>query len=402
MNLRRREIAELVRETTILRAALRDVVRDAPAAARDGFVRAMVGKATNTNEVELRREFLRLLALVRLPAARECVASVLAKHTDPVARADAATALSEAGTEPEVEEALVPALSDGFEIVQTAAVRSLFQVGGKAAVEALIAAIPRETGRIQGDVIAALRRLTGVNFHDNVALWREWWDRTKDGFRRSELGVHRPTAERRGDRERERRAGTHFYGIQTPSEALVYLIDVSGSMAEPAAPEGVTGSGARDETKLDRAKRELSRSIGALPSGVRVNVIAYADQLHPFSGAPVVLDDASRRSILGWVRTLSAKGETNLFDALESTLLSARGERGRPGKEMPVDTVFVLTDGLPTAGKVQDAEILASEVARLNEVPRLVIHTIGIGPGHAAGLLRRIAEESFGDYVAAR
>jgi Mg-chelatase subunit ChlD len=135
---------------------------------------------------------------------------------------------------------------------------------------------------------------------------------------------------------------------------------------------------------------------------MKINIIAYSNGLRPYHPRMVKLDDITRRGIIAWVKTLRAHGKTNIYDAVEMVLLEARGRRGRPSKAMIVDTVMLLTDGQPTAGKVQASDLICSEVARLNEQTRIVIHTVGIGPDHDARLLKRLSAESQGVYVRAR
>ena len=91
-----------------------------------------------------------------------------------------------------------------------------------------------------------------------------------------------------------------------------------------------------------------------------MNVVAYATDLAPYSPEMVKLTDGNRRAMIAWVRMLRADGKTNIFDALQFVFDEARGRRGRPSKAMIVDTILLLTDGLPTAGRVQDSELIAS------------------------------------------
>jgi hypothetical protein len=69
---------------------------------------------------------------------------------------------------------------------------------------------------------------------------------------------------------------------------------------------------------------------------------------------------------------------------------------------MIVDTVYLLTDGHPTAGRITDSRHLAAEVERLNELTGVVIHTVGVGRDHDSWLLRQLSETSNGIYIRAR
>ena len=61
-----------------------------------------------------------------------------------------------------------------------------------------------------------------------------------------------------------------------------------------------------------------------------------------------------------------------------------------------VDTVYLLSDGEPSAGEVINAEDIADEILRWNRLRQIVIHTIGFGID--SQLLQRLADESGGIY----
>ena len=66
-------------------------------------------------------------------------------------------------------------------------------------------------------------------------------------------------------------------------------------------------------------------------------------------------------------------------------------------EDMKVDTIYLLSDGYPSAGPITDIHQLADEVRLWNARRRIVIHAISIGSD--SELLKRLAEESGGTYV---
>jgi len=64
----------------------------------------------------------------------------------------------------------------------------------------------------------------------------------------------------------------------------------------------------------------------------------------------------------------------------------------------PLDTVFFLSDGRPSVGKLVDTNEIRKEVRRHNEVFRIVIHTIAIGEFQKE-FLQQLAEENGGVFV---
>lgn len=402
MSFRRRQIRDLFRECRVLRLGYKKSLDTVPAEERTKMVNALLRRARSSGSpYPVRRQLMKLLAVMPGDDTEAVLATILAKDRDPHVRSAAADALGDQGRI-ESEPVLVAGLKDKFAVVRAACIASLRVVGGKAAVDALIDRVPLEKGRLLQDVILVLRHLTGVTYHDNVVLWKEWWEGQRPSYKRPE-----GRGKRVDPRVRKRDLladgnGEGFYGLRFRSQALVYLIDVSGSMNERVRAAGTTGFGGDDETKLARAKRELVRSLTGLPSEMMVNVVAYSDGLRPYAPGMIKLDAKNRRGLIAWVKALRATGKTNIYDALEFVLDEARGRRGRPSREMIVDTVVLLTDGLPTAGRVQDSDLIASEVERMNDRTRVVVHTVGVGPDHDAELLKRLSVESQGVYVRAR
>ena len=92
---------------------------------------------------------------------------------------------------------------------------------------------------------------------------------------------------------------------------------------------------------------------------------------------------------LRYVDKLEANGGTNLFDALELAF-----------KDVDVDTIFVLSDGEPTAGSVRDPGSIRRLVASWNEQRQIRIHCIAIGG--TLKLLEALAADSGGEYMQVR
>ena len=90
-----------------------------------------------------------------------------------------------------------------------------------------------------------------------------------------------------------------------------------------------------------------------------------------------------------FARGLTARGATNVHDGLHRAF--ADGD---------VDTIFLLTDGQPSAGPVVDELALLAAVASWNVGRGIVIHTVAIGG--RSRLLERLAEQSGGEHTVAR
>ena len=72
----------------------------------------------------------------------------------------------------------------------------------------------------------------------------------------------------------------------------------------------------------------------------------------------------NKASARKFVEELKPEGATNIFDALVASMeIAAPPAKGR---EPGADTIFFMTDGQPTHGKVIDAHQILDEVTRRN------------------------------------
>jgi len=158
-----------------------------------------------------------------------------------------------------------------------------------------------------------------------------------------------------------------FFGIRAKGQLFVYVVDCSGSMI--------------DEDRLDRAKSELRRSVGALQSPQRFKVIFYNDRPVPMPGElPKAADYPSKAQLSQWMQLVEAEGPTDPRSSLSLALA------------LKPDAVFLLSDGAFPDGTVES-------IARLNS-KKVPIHCVDLADGAAGDGLRQIAGESGGQYVA--
>jgi hypothetical protein len=94
----------------------------------------------------------------------------------------------------------------------------------------------------------------------------------------------------------------------------------------------------------------------------------------------------TKKKALGAVKGLTPTGSTNIHDALEAAFA-----------DQEVDTIYLLSDGYPSAGKIRDPNLLADAVARWNRSRRIRIHTIAVGS--TSPMLQRLSSESGARHV---
>jgi hypothetical protein len=159
---------------------------------------------------------------------------------------------------------------------------------------------------------------------------------------------------------------TSFYGIRAKGQLFIYVVDCSGSMADGA--------------RLVRAKQEIRRSVMALRWPQKFQVIFYNDEAIPMPGGiPQSAELSAKSQMLNWFSLIEAEGDTDPRGAM------AQAIGLRP------DAIFLLSDGQFPKGSV--------EAIGKRNVKRIPIHCIDLAGGAAGDDLKRIAQESGGQYV---
>lgn len=159
---------------------------------------------------------------------------------------------------------------------------------------------------------------------------------------------------------------------------VAFVLDTSGSMAGP---------------KMQQAKRALQFCVENLNDNDRFEIIRFSTEVEPLFDKLVEASQSNRDKANDFVKELKAMGATAIDDALAKALSLERGHEDRPF------VIVFLTDGQPTIGTTDSAEILA-HVKKENE-GNTRIFCFGIGTDVNTHLLDSIAEQTraFSQYV---
>lgn len=151
-------------------------------------------------------------------------------------------------------------------------------------------------------------------------------------------------------------------------------------------------SGSMSGQKIEQAKGAARFLIQNLRKGDLFNLIAYDDRIESFRPELQRFDDDTRAAALGFVESIYAGGSTNIDGALTAAL-GQLTDSSRPSY------VLFLTDGLPTAGVTNEAQIVAN--AESHNRVRARIAAFGVGYDVNARLLDRLVRANFGrsEYV---
>jgi len=240
-------------------------------------------------------------------------------------------------------------------------------------------------------IIEVLHSLTGVTSPgSDPQAWKEWWNENEATF------VLPPEVPMRIGYQT---GAAHFFSIPINSDNALFILDISGSMA---APLDQTDPDSEEESKLERACGELMNALSDLDPSVHFNIFLFNDSIKRFSKD---FKSASKVNIIAaehFFRRAQAEGGTNIFDALNQALkLEEIGIVDRFGDDVECDTVFLLSDGVPSSGMVIDPEEIINIISSANQRNRIRFHTIYLGEEHS-DFMRKFAQKNFGEYIRVR
>jgi len=164
--------------------------------------------------------------------------------------------------------------------------------------------------------------------------------------------------------------------VETAHRQYVFVLDKSGSM------RGL---------KIEQAKTAFNSMIGTLLSQDLFNVVAFDNEIsilwdEPHSASASNIDEAQ-----DWVQSISAGGSTNFHGAAITGLATFN-----PGDN--VKAMLILSDGLPTAGAIQDTPGILSAISEANTLD-VSISTVAFGSDSDENLMANTAAQNDGYFV---
>lgn len=283
--------------------------------------------------------------------------------------------------------------------VRVAILRAQIEFDVLEAVDPLIALLAKADGRLKWEINDVLVFLTGTNKHADHHAWQAWWEESRNGFK--DL---RPPRDKRMDALRngrlffDERYRISFYDIGVRSKRVTFVLDLSASMREK--PEVATRQEDRDRTKMQIVQNEMKRVIQSLPRDAEFNIIFYNDDVMYLSTKGLIpAHDKNKERAIRFIDAIKPFGATNVFDALEGVFrpLEVRPEDRFKSQ---ADTIFLLTDGVPTAGTITERWVIMNKIKRLNRECKVVIHTILVGTDRfSEEFLKELSSASDGQFV---
>jgi hypothetical protein len=253
-------------------------------------------------------------------------------------------------------EVAVPALIEGLEIWTERGRRGL------------------ASRRVQGCIFSELERRTGFKLGPNPQRWRTWWKSSRKG----ELSPD----------SAEKVTQVSFFGLRPWTDRVVFVIDRSGSMAEPF--------GTKRSTRYEEAVRQMLGLLRSMGASTRFQVVLFNSSTKVWSQEmrPATEDNLVR--VEQWLDAKHPDGGTALRPAIESAMALRRDGSIRLD-ELEADTVIVLCDGQTEEGMGWVAPYLE----RYNAEASLVFHCVAIGSG-GDGSLEQLAACTGGEMIIIR
>ena len=288
-------------------------------------------------------------------------------------------------------ELLAERLKDKRWQVRAAVVAELGRIPKKESIDLLIARLNKEDGRLKDDIADALEALTLKEFEADAAPWEAWWKKSKPTWKPPEkktMAGGEVAAKEGGEGK-----SVAFYGIRTHAKRIVFCLDVSGSMGLP-----LDGEGGKKKPRIETARQEMLRALRLLPEDAVFTIVAYHSTVAVWKKKLAKATPAHKKSATRWIEKLQPAASTNIYDALEKSLQLATGAVGK--RDDQAVTIFFMTDGVPTDGRVVDPAQILSEITERNRRLGVVIHTVGVSKDQNGAFLLNLARANGGRYAA--
>lgn len=365
---------------------------------------------------EQRAPFISALGKMKTPEAAAQLVALRGKARaieDKVALAEA----MEANGDGSLVETWLAELKVPIHLVQIPAIRALARKMAAKGVPGLIALVGSDHPEVDWWAQQALIGMTGEDFGSDAKDWQRWWTANQTQPLKGK-GLGSEAVKKSGSVEVKTPT---YYGIKFQSKRVIFIIDISGSMGAPVkedlkkppqesldkVPAAMRYDWSKIRDRLDLATAHLVYTIAHLDQRTWFNVFYYAAGNRAWQPKLVQATTANKVAAIEHVKKLRAGGGTNIYEALEQAFnIPPQGTVEGRVKE-GVDTIFLMTDGEPTSGKLTTAshkdyrERFVQAVQQWNVGRKVKVYTVGVGDEADSKLLNMIAQATGGTYTPA-
>jgi len=371
------------------------IARPYPPAAKP--IAAMVAGGSD----EMRRAAVKALHNLKDPSTADVLIRVLDDKEAAVAvlAAEALGEMKAAGA----NAALLDRSTASDWALQKAAIEALGKIRARESIAPLLEMFQKEQGLVDEVLHKALVAITGQDFLFNRESWKKWWDKYGAGFvvpSEAEIADAKAKAENalKGYYNPNKKK---YHTIETLSRKMIFVVDVSGSMRDlivipPYAPKEVHDE-YPDRCKMEIAKKALIDLLATIDDKVYFNIITFAGDAKLWQDT--LVSGSMRTSAIKYVSKLKAMepprggggraragggaGGSSGEEFKTDTWAALMAAFGSQNEEVPnwkarsqADTIFFVTDGTPTKGKITDMSKLIPTITEMNRGLGVIIHVI--------------------------
>jgi len=202
----------------------------------------------------------------------------------------------------------------------------------------------------------AMTQISGQDYKYAPDAWDKWWRDKKAGKLDTSGAI----------KAKESMSLATYYNFKIFSDRILFVIDVSGSMNWPEY----------HPNRIEVATRELIKAIKSLDEKTLFNVMTFAGHVNMWQKkGEVPANERNVAAALKWLKNaLLPRGATNTYDALMRSL-----------EDNPlVDTVFFLSDGIPSTGRFELPEQILIKLRYENRFRRVIFNTVALAMGKAS------------------
>jgi hypothetical protein len=235
----------------------------------------------------------------------------------------------------------------------------------------------REAGggskRVEGELVAELRRRSGRNIGPYPERWSLWWRAKSSGSLASEVGQAEAPSSK-----------ASFYGLRPTTDRVTFLIDRSGSMG---------ASVGENLTRYGQALDQLAAFLRELGPAARFRLVLFDSEPRVWKDGLALATPANIEAAQRWAGYQRPDGGTHLKLGVEACLRVDLNGKIDPSK-LEEDTVIVLCDGETAEG----AGWVRPFWWQSGEATCIRFYCVQLGGG-GNGTLEALADVSGGEFV---
>ena len=252
-------------------------------------------------------------------------------------------------------------LEDELWAVRAIAVSGLELFRRDESLKPLFWLMENEVGRVRSDVIKVLELLTGESFGPSTHTWKAWYAGQGDDYTlpTKEQADAMIDARKIKPKHNGTIARSGYHGIAVPDGGVVFILDISGSMDSRFS---------LTETYYQHFSKALIETVLELKADTPFNIVLFSSGVRSWKSDLVESSEKNRLGAQKWLEKTTPGGGTNLYGALTTALSFDKAQ-----------TIFIMTDGSPSAGEFQMPESILAEIDRINRDRFIQINTIAAG-----------------------